>query len=70
MVTFATGETGLVVFSSTLSLTSSKIDYIFDSLNQFKDSTSNEVLGSVPLLDAGAGFGFSRHLRSRIKQVA
>jgi hypothetical protein len=70
LVTFAAGETGPVVFSSPLSLTRVKINYISESPNHYKDPASNEVIGSLPLLGAGDGFGFSRHLRSRIKQVA
>jgi hypothetical protein len=70
LVLFAGGETGPVIFSSTLTRTGGKIDNITDSLNQAFDPSTNEVPGPLPLLGAGAAFGFSRRLRSRIKQVA
>ena len=69
-VAFGPSEFGPVVFSSTLTRTGGKIDNITDSLNQAKDPTINEVPGPLPLLGAGAAFGFSRRLRSRVKQVA
>ena len=70
LVSFGPSEVGPVIFSSTLTRTGGKIDNITDSLNQYKDPSLDEVPGPLPLLGAGAAFGFSRRLRSRIKQVA
>jgi len=70
LVNFGPGEVGPLYFSSNLTLTSGKIDKITDTLNQVKDPFAPEVPGPLPLLGAGAAFGFSRRLRSRIKQAA
>jgi len=50
------------VFTGTVSVTSGRIDTITDSLNQ--------TPGPLPILGAGAAFGFSRKLRNRIKASA
>jgi hypothetical protein len=70
IVTFSPVTTGPVTFTSTLTRTSGKVDTLSDTLNQAKDPSINDVPGPLPLLGAGAAFGFSRRLRSRIKQVA
>lgn len=69
IVNFAPGEVGPVTFSSTLTLTNGKIDTITDTLSQKLNGTT-PTPGPLSILGAGAAFGFSRRLRSRIKQVA
>lgn len=55
--------TGPVTFSSSITVASGRLDIITDSLVQ------QPVPGPLPLLGAGAAFGFSRKLRNRIKQA-
>lgn len=55
-------------FTSTLTVTANSVTQIQDTLTQ-KPHTSS-VPGPLPLLGAGAAFGFSRKLRRRIKVVA
>ena len=50
------------VFSGTIDVTSGRVDVLTDSLNQ--------TPGPLPILGAGAAFGFSRKLRNRIKASA
>jgi hypothetical protein len=69
LVNFGPGEVGPLYFYSTLTLNAGKIDQITDTLNQALDPNI-QVPGPLPLLGAGAAFGFSRRLRSRIKQAA
>lgn len=69
IVIFAPGEVGPVTFSSTLTLNGGKIDTITDTLSQKLDGIE-PTPGPLSILGAGAAFGFSRRLRSRIKQVA
>lgn len=68
IIPFHSGDVGPVAFSSVLTLTNGKIDTITDTLSQKFNGTT--VPGPLPILGAGAAFGFSRRLRSRIKQVA
>jgi len=73
MVDFTTpypsGELGPVTFAATINVTQGVLTGTTDSVNQQLNGTS-EVPGPLPLLGAGAAFGFSRRLRSRIKKVA
>lgn len=63
-VGFSSGEVGPIYFSSMVDVTAGKIDTLSDSLTQLK---GDEVPGPLPILGAGAAFGFSRRLRKRIK---
>jgi len=69
IVQFAPGQTADVVFASTLTVTSGTLTGVTDTLSQ-KFGPTAETPGPLPLLGAGAAFGFSRRLRSRIKKVA
>jgi hypothetical protein len=62
----ALGTAADVYFTSTVSTTVGTIDTLSDSLTQKFGDTST-VPGPLPLLGAGAAFGFSRRLRKRIK---
>lgn len=64
VVNFAAGEVGPVYFSSMVDVTAGKIDTLTDSLTQVK---GDETPAPLPILGAGAAFGFSRRLRKRIK---
>lgn len=55
-------------FTSTLTVTSNTVTQFQDTVSQRPNGTS--VPGPLPLLGAGAAFGFSRKLRRRIKVVA
>ena len=55
-------------FTGTLNVTSGQIQSVTSTINN-KDAT-NTVPGPLPLLGAGAAFGFSRRIRSRIKLAA
>jgi hypothetical protein len=63
------GQVAPVVFAATINVTQGVLTGTTDSVNQQLNGTS-EVPGPLPLLGAGAAFGFSRRLRSRIKKVA
>jgi len=73
MVNFTTpypaGQVAPVTFAATINVTTGTLTGTTDSVNQQFNGTS-EVPGPLPLLGAGAAFGFSRRLRSRIKKVA
>jgi hypothetical protein len=66
-IAFAAGEVGPLYFSSMVDVTAGKIDTLSDSLTQKLDEPGTEVPGPLPILGAGAAFGFSRRLRKRIK---
>jgi hypothetical protein len=72
MVNFTTpypdGQIAPVTFAATINVTSGVLTGSTDSVNQQRNG--EEVPGPLPLLGAGAAFGFSRRLRSRIKKVA
>ena len=55
-------------FSATLNITNGEIQSVTSTISS-KDSTST-VPGPLPLLGAGAAFGFSRRLRNRVKLAA
>lgn len=55
-------------FVSELVVTAGTVDQFTDSLVQ--NEPTNSVPGPLPILGAAAAFGFSRKLRTRIKQVA
>jgi hypothetical protein len=56
------------IFTSTLNVTQGTITFIDDNLTQ--NITTEEVPGPLSILGATAGFGFSRKLRRRTKQLA
>jgi MYXO-CTERM domain-containing protein len=60
---------GPVYFTSTVALTQGQISTVSDVLDQ-KFQPSDGVPGPLPLLGAGAAFGLSRRIRSRIKASA
>jgi hypothetical protein len=66
VIPFAPGELGTLYFSSMVDVTAGKIDTLSDSLTQ-KFGDTSQVPGPLPILGAGAAFGFSRRLRKRIK---
>ena len=55
-------------FTATLNVTNGQIQSVTSTISS-KDSTST-VPGPLPLLGAGAAFGFSRRLRNRVKLAA
>jgi hypothetical protein len=56
-------------FTSTLIVTSNSVTQFQDTISQ-RTNNGTSVPGPLPLLGAGAAFGFSRKLRRRIKVVA
>jgi hypothetical protein len=70
IVTFPTGTVSSLTFTSNLSRTGGKIDTITDTLTQKIGDPISTVPGPLPILGAGAAFGFSRKLRNRIKLAA
>jgi hypothetical protein len=66
---YPSGQIAPVTFSATINVLTGTLTGTTDSVNQQLNGTS-EVPGPLPLLGAGAAFGFSRRLRSRIKIVA
>jgi hypothetical protein len=66
-VTFSPGEVGPLYFSSMVDVTAGKIDTLSDSITQKFGDPGTQVPGPLPILGAGAAFGFSRRLRKRIK---
>ena len=54
-------------FTLTLDVTAGKVTSFDQTVTQ---SVFSEVPGPLPLLGAGAAFGFSRRIRSRIKASA
>jgi len=64
--TYAPTIAGPVDFAGSINVTGGRMDVITDSLVQKVNGTSS-VPGPLPLLGAGAAFGFSRRIRSRIK---
>jgi len=65
---YPVGQIAPVTFTATIKVNSGSLTGTTDSVNQQRNG--EEVPGPLPLLGAGAAFGFSRRLRSRIKQVA
>jgi len=57
-------------FSSTLTVTNGVIQSVTSTVNVVDAPTPSEVPGPLPLLGAGAAFGFSRQLRQRVKLAA
>ena len=70
IVTFPAGTVSALTFTSNLNLTGGKIDTITDTLTQKIGEPISTVPGPLPILGAGAAFGFSRKLRNRIKLAA
>jgi len=70
IVTFPAGTVSALTFTSNLSRTGGKIDTITDTLTQKIGEPLSTVPGPLPILGAGAAFGFSRRLRNRIKQLS
>jgi hypothetical protein len=70
IVTFPAGTVSPLTFTSNLSRTGGKIDTITDTLSQKIGEPLSTVPGPLPILGAGAAFGFSRRLRNRIKQLS
>jgi len=64
--TYAPTIAGPVDFTGSINVTGGRMDVLTDSLVQQVNGTSS-VPGPLPLLGAGAAFGFSRRIRSRIK---
>jgi len=62
-------DPGPIYFTSTVSLSQGQVSTVSDVLDQ-KFPPSDGVPGPLPLLGAGAAFGFSRRIRSRIKASA
>jgi MYXO-CTERM domain-containing protein len=54
-------------FTSTLTVTSGVIQSVTSTVNVVPAPPSSKVPGPLPLLGAGAAFGFSRRLRQRVK---
>ena len=69
VVTYSPTITGPIDFTGTINVTSGRMDVFTDTVVQKITSTS-AVPGPLPILGAGAAFGFSRKLRSRIKSAA
>jgi len=69
IVTLPSGTISPLTFTSILTRTGGKVDTITDSLTQKLDDTV-AVPGPLPVLGAGAAFGFSRKLRRRISRSA
>ena len=67
VVDFAGGNTGPVVFNSTVTRTAGRVDIISDSFSLVDPNTTIPTPGPLPILGAGAAFGMSRKLRRRIK---
>jgi hypothetical protein len=65
LISFSPGEVGPIYFKSVVDVTAGKVDVLTDSLTQLKGG--DEVPGPLPIIGAGAAFGFSRRLRKRIK---
>ena len=62
---------GPVDFSSTINVSSGRLDTITDSLvQQIVTPPPSSVPGPLPILGASAAFGFSRRIRKRIKTSA
>jgi hypothetical protein len=57
-------------FTSTLTVTNGVIQSVTSTVNVVDAPTPSEVPGPLPLLGAGAAFGFSRQLRQRVKLAA
>jgi hypothetical protein len=55
--------TGPVVFTSSIGVTTGRMDIVTDTLGQVT------VPGPLPIVGAAAAFGFSRKLRHRIKSI-
>lgn len=57
-------------FTSTLTVTKGVIQSVTSTVNVVDAPPPSEVPGPLPLLGAGAAFGFSRQLRQRVKLAA
>jgi len=67
VISFAPGQVSTLYFSSMVEVTAGRIDTLSDSLTQKFGEPGTGVPGPLPILGAGAAFGFSRRLRKRIK---
>jgi hypothetical protein len=65
---FPDGQIDPVTFSATINVTQGVLTGTTDSVNQLRNGDA--VPGPLPLLGAGAAFGFSRKIRRRIQASA
>jgi len=66
-----TGGVTAAIFTNTLEVTDGGATVLDNTLSQEPEKgTTDEVPGPLPLLGAGAAFGFSRRIRNRIKAAA